>query len=380
MGVGVVLAAAGSSQRMGGGKKKVLRLVEGRPIIAHSLEAFSTCSLVDQIVIVTRREDQGEMERLARECGAEVTVVEGGRERQESVYIGLQALRPEIEWVLIHDAARPFVSQEMIERAVQASRAHGAAAVGVPVTDTIKVVSEGIIQNTLDRSTLWAVQTPQAFARELILTAHERARAEGFIATDDCALVERLGHKVVMVEGDYRNIKITTAADLERVGGEVMIPLVGYGYDVHRLVAGRKLILAGVEIPYDLGLLGHSDADVAAHAVSDALLGAAALGDIGDLFPDTDPQYAGADSIALLREVVTLVKAHGLELANVDLTVAAQKPKLSPWKAQMRANLAQVLGLPESRVGVKFTTTEGLGFVGRGEGIAAQAVVSLIKI
>jgi len=378
-GIAVILAAAGSSERMGGGTNKVLRLLAGKPVLAHSLLTFAESSLIDQVVIVARRADREAVAQLATECGVEAAVVEGGSERQQSVFLGLQALRPEIEWVLVHDAARPYVTQELMERVLAAAQAHGAATVGVPVIDTVKVVMDGVVQETLNRDLLWAVQTPQAFARQVIVDAHTRAAAAGISATDDCALVERFGGKVVVVPGDYRNIKITTAADLQKEEA-LATPLIGFGFDVHRLAPGRKLILAGVEIPYELGLLGHSDADVAAHAVCDALLGAAALGDIGDHFPDTDPQYAGADSMVLLAHVVRLLEQRGLRPWNVDVTVIAQRPKLSPWKHQMRGNLARVFGLPEGRVGIKFTTTEGLGFTGRGEGIAAQAAASVIMV
>lgn len=379
MKVGVILAAAGSSRRMGGGKNKVLRMLEGRPILAHSLTTFATLDFVKEIVVVTRLEDRQDVERIASQYGVSVKVVLGGRERQESVYLGLQALSPDVSWVMIHDAARPYVTREIIERAWQACQERKAVGVGVPVTDTIKVVEKGVVQQTLRRDTLWAVQTPQVFARDLITTAHERAMAEGFTATDDCALVEWCGHPVVMVEGDYRNIKITTEADLEEEYAS-MFPLIGHGYDVHRLVSGRRLILAGVHIPYELGLLGHSDADVAAHAVSDAVLGAAGLGDIGDHFPDTDPRYEGADSMKLLQQIVELAAEHGLQIGNLDLTIMAQRPKLASYKEKMRANLAASLRIPAERVGIKFTTSEGLGFIGRSEGIAAHAVVLLIRV
>lgn len=379
MNVGVILAAAGSSRRMGGGKNKVLRKLDGRPVLAHSLMTFASCEFVKEIVVVTRAEDREEVEQIASQCGASIKVVFGGRERQESVYFGLQALAPDIEWVMIHDAARPYITQEVIERAWRTCQEKSAVGVGVPVTDTIKVVEDGIVQQTLKRDTLWAVQTPQVFARDLITEAHKKARAEGFTATDDCALVEWLGHPVAMVTGDYRNIKITTEVDLEEEDTS-MFPLIGHGYDVHQLVEGRKLILAGVHVPYEFGLLGHSDADVAAHAVSDAILGAAGLGDIGDHFPDTDPKYAGADSMVLLQEVVELAAQHGLRVGNLDLTIMAQRPKLSSYKGQMRANLASALKIRAERVGLKFTTSEGLGFVGRGEGISAHAVVLLIKV
>lgn len=378
MSVGVILAAAGSSQRMGGGRNKVLRVLNGEPILAHSLRTFASCDFVNQIIVVTRQEDKLEIERLALDMGINVDVVLGGRERQESVYLGLKELRPDTRWVMVHDAARPYVSQEIIKRAFETCRIHKAVGVGVPVSDTIKVVKDSVVQNTLDRSTLWAMQTPQVFAYDLLLEAHRQAREESFNATDDCALVEYYGDKVVIVPGEYENIKITTTADLREEDN--MFPLIGHGYDVHRLVENRSLILAGVQIPYQLGLLGHSDADVAAHAVSDAILGAAGMGDIGELFPDTDPQYAGADSMVLLTEVVKRLQALHLKVGNVDLTIIAQRPKLSPWKANMRSNLAAVLMLPQERVGIKFTTSEGLGFTGRGEGIAAHAVVTLFNV
>ena len=378
MKVGVILAAAGSSRRMGGGKNKVLRMLEGRPILAHSLTTFATLDFVKEIVVVTRLEDRQDVERIASQYGVSVKVVLGGRERQESVYLGLQALSPDVSWVMIHDAARPYVTREIIERAWQACQERKAVGVGVPVTDTIKVVEKGVVQQTLRRDTLWAVQTPQVFARDLILQPMNELWPKALLPP---MIVPSwvVWTPVVMVEGDYRNIKITTEADLEEEYAS-MFPLIGHGYDVHRLVSGRRLILAGVHIPYELGLLGHSDADVAAHAVSDAVLGAAGLGDIGDHFPDTDPRYEGADSMKLLQQVVELAAEHGLQIGNLDLTIMAQRPKLASYKEKMRANLAASLRIPAERVGIKFTTSEGLGFIGRSEGIAAHAVVLLIRV
>ncbi len=272
----------------------------------------------------------------------------------------------------IHDAARPFVSQAVITRALEAAAQTGAAAPAVPVKDTVKVAApDGRVQATPDRSTLFAVQTPQCFDRARYLQAMERVRGpQASAVTDDCSLFELAGFAVQLVEGDYANAKITTIEDLK---GENKMRI-GHGYDVHRLVEGRKLILGGVDIPYEKGLLGHSDADVLLHAVSDALLGAAALGDIGGHFPDTDPRYKGADSLELLRQVGLLLKQAGYTVSNIDATILCQAPKLAPHIPAMRQNIARVLDLPADAVSVKATTEEKLGFTGAGQGIAAHAV------
>ena len=270
------------------------------------------------------------------------------------------------------------------EEAIQAAAQHGAAAPAIPVKDTIKqakggngkTVPEGcMVENTPDRSTLYAVQTPQCFDRAAYLAAlDELDEASARLVTDDCSLFELTGRPVELVQGDYANIKITTREDLPRAenGGKKM--RIGHGYDVHRLVEGRKLILGGVEVPYEKGLLGHSDADVLAHAVMDAVLGAAALGDIGQHFPDNDPEYAGADSLKLACRVAQILKEHGWRIENIDATLLCQRPKLAPHIPAMRANLAAAFGLPVEAVSVKATTEEHLGFTGEGLGIAAHAV------
>ncbi|MGE5554050.1 MAG: 2-C-methyl-D-erythritol 4-phosphate cytidylyltransferase [Betaproteobacteria bacterium] len=396
MRAGAVVPAAGRGTRMGNVNKAFL-LLAGKPVIFWTLERLSAVEELAEIVVVVA---PGEVEtaraRLAAGGFAKVkAVVPGGAERQESVAAGLAALSPEVDTVVVHDAARPLVEAETVRAALAllAQKGRGAGVgVGVPVKDTIKVVGEdGRIVETPPRHLLWAVHTPQVFPVELLRQAHAEARRSGITAaTDDCSLVERLGAPVWMVRDSFANLKLTTPEDLafaeatlagRRTGEEGQRAMkVGFGYDVHRLVEGRPLVLGGVAIPYERGLLGHSDADVLAHAVMDALLGAAGLGDIGQLFPDTDPAYAGADSLELVREVVQKIKERGLRLANVDAVVAAERPRLAPYLPVMRERLAAVLGCPPEAVSIKATTTEGLGFIGRGEGISAQAVCLLAAL
>ncbi len=375
MKTGVIIAAAGSGKRMGAEGNKVLLSLDGKPMLAHSLELFAHLPEVDELVVVARDVDLAVMSEIVAEYAGDkpTKIVVGGAERQESVYNGLMALSKDTDWVLIHDGARPYVTSEIVYRALLAVQKHGAVGVGVPVKDTIKQVEKDFVRKPLPRPELRAMQTPQAFAYELILGAHQEAKRRGLIATDDCALLEELGKPVYIVSGDYGNIKITTPEDLTTANSF----FVGYGWDVHRLVEDRPLILCGVEIPWEKGLSGHSDADVAVHAVMDAMLGAVGKGDIGEHFPDIDPRYKGISSLELLHEVLELLKRDKLRVNNVDLTIMAQAPKLSPYKAAMRAKLAELIGIAAGRINIKATTAEGLGFVGREEGIAAAAVVSL---
>ena len=285
----------------------------------------------------------------------------------------------------VHDAARPFVSASVITAALEAAARCGAAAPAVPVKDTIKAAARGdgktvppdcAVCATPDRSTLYAVQTPQCFDRAAYLAALEELdETRARLVTDDCSLFELTGRPVQLTQGDYANLKITTREDLPRPAQRKETEMrIGHGYDVHRLVEQRKLILGGVEIPFEKGLLGHSDADVLTHAVMDAVLGAAALGDIGQHFPDNDPEYAGADSLKLACRVAQILKEHGWRIENIDATLLCQRPKLAPHIPAMRANLAAAFGLPVEAVSVKATTEEHLGFTGEGLGIAAHAV------
>ena len=318
---------------------------------------------------------------IAAACPKPCTVVGGGATRADSVCNGLRAAKGQL--VAIHDAARPFVSEQVITDALAEAEAMGAAAPAVAVKDTIKIANDGAVVQTPDRAALFAVQTPQCFCRNLYWKALEAVQGEKVhLVTDDCSLFELAGLPVHLTQGDYANLKITTKEDLpaaaQNKGENTM--RIGHGYDVHRLVEDRKLILGGVEVPFEKGLLGHSDADVLAHAVMDAVLGAAALGDIGKHFPDTDPAYAGADSLQLAQHVARIMREKGWKIVNIDSTLLCQKPKLAPYIPAMRENLAAAFGMPVDAVSVKATTEEHLGFTGEGLGIAAHAVALIEKL
>lgn len=369
--VTAIIVAAGASRRMGFDKLSY-RLPDGQTVLEKSCAALAAHPAVAQLVLVAGA-NRETCERVAQRCPKPCVVVAGGETRADSVRHGLEVASGEL--VAIHDAARPFVSQAVITAALQAAAQTGAAAPAVPVKDTIKVAdADGRVQNTPDRATLYAVQTPQCFSRKLYLEALERVTGEkAHLVTDDCSLFELAGFPVTLTQGDYENYKITTKEDLQKE----KTMRIGHGYDVHRLVEGRKLILGGVDIPYEKGLLGHSDADVLLHAIMDAVLGAAALGDIGKHFPDTDPAYKGADSLALTRAVAKLIAEHGYTVGNIDATILCQAPKLAPHIATMRQNIADAFGIPLDAVSVKATTEEHLGFTGEGLGIAAHAVALL---
>ena len=384
--VSAVLVAAGSSTRMGFDK---LRFdLGGESVLRRSVRAFEECPLVSEIVLVAGNNADWLRAETA-DCTKTVRIVRGGATRAESARNGVLAAKGEL--VAVHDAARPFVSRTVIEAALQGAARWGATAPAVPVKDTIKLAASGSgktvpeecrVKNTPDRNQLYAVQTPQCFDRQAYLAALDELPPEQFLRlTDDCSLFEQTGRTVRLTRGDYSNLKITTREDLPRPADKGVKQMrVGHGYDVHRLVEGRKLILGGVEIPFEKGLLGHSDADVLAHAVMDAVLGAAALGDIGKHFPDTDPAYAGADSLALARAVAELLKKEGWRVENIDATLLCQRPKLAPHIPAMRENLAAAFGVEAGAVSVKATTEEHLGFTGEGLGIAAHAVALIERI
>lgn len=366
--VTAIIVAAGASRRMGFDKLSY-RLPDGRTVLETSCALFAAHPAVDELVLVAGG-NRPQCEAIAAACPKPCTVVQGGATRADSVRSGLAAAKGQL--VAIHDAARPFASAEIIPAALQAAAESGAAAPAVPVKDTIKIADQdGKVVATPDRAMLYAVQTPQCFDRALYLQALEAVSGEkASLVTDDCSLFELAGLPVTLTAGDYANLKITTKEDLQKE----KTMRIGHGYDVHRLVEDRKLILGGVEVPYEKGLLGHSDADVLLHAVMDAVLGAAALGDIGQHFPDTDPAYKGADSLALTREVAKIIAAHGYKVGNIDATILCQRPKLAPHIPAMRQNIADAFGLPLDAVSVKATTEEHLGFTGEGLGIAAHAV------
>lgn len=366
--VTAIIVAAGASRRMGFDKLSY-RLPDGRTVLETSCALFADHPAVTQLVLVAGG-NRAQCDAIAAACPKPCTVVQGGATRADSVRHGLAAATGRL--VAIHDAARPFASAALITEALEAAARTSAAAPAVPVKDTIKVADgTGMVVTTPDRATLYAVQTPQCFDRALYLQALDAVSGEkASLVTDDCSLFELAGLPVQLTAGDYANLKITTKEDLQKE----KTMRIGHGYDVHRLVEDRKLILGGVEIPYEKGLLGHSDADVLLHAVMDAVLGAAALGDIGQHFPDTDPVYKGADSLALTREVAKIIAAHGYKVGNIDATILCQRPKLAPYIPAMRQNIAEAFGIPVDAVSVKATTEEHLGFTGEGLGIAAHAV------
>ena len=370
--VTAVIVAAGNSQRMG--FDKLFADIGGKTVIGQTVERLASCSLIHDLVLVTRAECIDRLFQICRSCTKPYRIVSGGDTRQESVFAGIAACGEDTDYIAVHDGARPFVTEEELNAVIHDAFSYGAAILGVPVKDTVKKTAEnGTVLSTPDRRLLFAVHTPQVFSVSLYRKATEKVSGT---FTDDSSLLEAAGIPVHLTVGKYSNLKITTPEDLPRKESAMRI---GHGYDVHRLTEGRRLILGGVEIPFEKGLFGHSDADVLLHAIADALLGAAAKGDIGKMFPDTDPQYKGADSLFLLRQVYKAVHEIGFTVENIDSTVLAQAPKLSPYIDAMRTHIADALQCDISRISVKATTEEKLGFTGSGDGIAAHAVVLLKK-
>jgi 2-C-methyl-D-erythritol 4-phosphate cytidylyltransferase/2-C-methyl-D-erythritol 2,4-cyclodiphosphate synthase len=376
-----IVPAAGAGTRLPGPVGKPFLPLGDEPILTRTIGALSACDRVTAVVVaVAAAHVERARALLATPVGTKVTaVVPGGATRRASVAAGLAAIR-DGDWVVVHDGVRPFVSPDLVARVLDAAGATGAATAALPVTDTVKAVDGDRVQRTVDRQGLYTVQTPQAFRADLLRDAHGRVPAEAPV-TDDAELVERMGGTVAVVTGDPANIKITTPEDyaltrarLEAGAGPARV---GVGYDVHRLVPGRPLVLGGVRVPSPRGLLGHSDADALTHAVMDALLGAAGLPDIGHLFPPEDPAYRDADSMALLASVAARLREAGWTVLNIDAVVCAEAPRLAPFVAAIRARLADALAVPIEAIGVKATTAEGLGAVGRGDGISAQAVALL---
>ena len=388
-----ILAAAGAGRRAGGELPKQFWELHGVPVMVRAARALLGCAAIDGLVVVAPAEHLERARALldGHEL-SRVRVVAGGPTRAESVKIGLDALPPSCTVVAVHDAARPFVQSPWIEKVVEAAERHGAALLATTVSDTIKRVEQGdlICTETVPRQGLYLAQTPQAFQRSMLVEAYARAGDAARDATDEAALVESQGHHPVIVEGDRRNLKLTgpedrelavaLAAVLDREGEPALensgtISRVGTGFDAHRFDSGRPLILGGVRFREQDGLLGHSDADVLTHAVADALLGAINAGDLGQVFPDSDPRFADARSLDLLREVAGMAAKQGMSVLHLDATLLAEEPRVGPRRAEICENLAQALGVEVSRVSVKATTTEGMGFVGRREGIAAIATV-----
>lgn len=366
-----LIAAAGTGSRTCLKENKIFfTLEDGKTVIEKTVNAFLNTKRIDKVCIVCAKND---LERLQTIFGDKVLYSLGGKTRGESVLKGLQQFNGQFTKVLVHDGARPYVTEDIINRVIDNIENGMGVIAGVKVTDTIKETNgDKIIVSTPLRDRLWSAQTPQGFNYDELLSAYNKA---GTDLTDDGAVFESAGYQTKMVEGGYFNKKITTKEDVAMP----KVFLSGIGFDVHQLVSDRALILGGVNIPYEKGLLGHSDADVLLHAVMDALLGAAGMGDIGKHFPDTDEKYKGISSMLLFRHVVELLKDNGFEIVNISAVVMAQRPKLKPYIDEMNKNISLNAGLDISRVNVAATTTEKLGFVGREEGISAQATVMLKK-
>lgn len=366
-----VIVAGGRGTRMKAPKPKQFLYIGGKTILEKTVDKFRRSSLVDEIIVVTAQDYLEQTEELFRGFSKSMSIISGGERRQDSVANALKLLRQkkvsDDDIVLIHDGVRPYIELDLIASVAKEASEAGAAIPCIMPKDTIRDINKG----TLERSDLRCVQTPQGFSTGLLMDAYAKAFTDGGDFTDDAGIVEAFGHKVSLVKGSEDNIKITTPEDV------VLETRIGKGFDVHRLVEGRKLILGGVDIPYEKGLLGHSDADVLLHALIDAILGAASMGDIGRLFPDTDSAFKDASSLVLLERAWNAVKYRGYDFINADITVICERPKLAPHIDKMEDNICNILNISRERINIKATTTEKLGFTGRGEGIAAEAVCIL---
>lgn len=373
-----LVVAAGRGRRFGGDLPKQYQDLAGRPVLRHTLAALAVNPQIDAVRAVIHPDDID----LYREAAAGLGLLDpvfGGETRQDSVRLGLESLEPlDAKVVLIHDGARPFVNSGTVGRVVAALDSHPGAIPAVAVADTLKRGVGGLVGGTVERADLWRAQTPQGFRFADILAAHRAVIGQEL--TDDAAVMERAGLAVALVHGAEDNFKITTAADLERARRAFSGPgetRMGTGYDVHRFAPGTGVWLCGVLVPHDFGLDGHSDADVALHAATDALLGAISAADIGRHFPPTDPKWKGASSDRFLAHAAGLIAALGGRIIHLDITVICERPKVGPHRPAMQARVAEILGIRQDRVSIKATTTEGLGFTGRREGIAAQAAATV---
>jgi len=377
--IGVIIVAAGRGARMGTAQPKQLIDLGGRSILRRSVDAFDEHPRVSQLVVVLPPELVETGASLVGKTTRPCAIVPGGERRNDSVRSGLAAMPHGPELILVHDAARPFADRALIDRVIEATERTGAAVPAVPARDTIKRVDleRRVVAATIPRDEIWLAQTPQGFARKILVEAIAAGGRDG-AATDEAMLAEQNGHAVAVVQGDERNLKVTTPQDLETARRQLGIgPRVGTGYDLHRLVAGRPLVLAGVTLPSDVGPLGHSDGDVVCHSLVDAIFGAACAGDIGQHFPNTDPRWKGAPGLDLLARGVAIVAGLGWAVASADVTVVLERPKLAPHLGEIRRRLAEVLSVTVDQVSVKGKTNEGVDAVGRGEAIAAHAVAVL---
>jgi 2-C-methyl-D-erythritol 4-phosphate cytidylyltransferase/2-C-methyl-D-erythritol 2,4-cyclodiphosphate synthase len=393
----VIVAAGGQGRRFGGTMPKQLVELGGRTVLERSVSAFVEHARIADLVVALPSDLAADPPPFLAHAPKPLRVVSGGNSRQESVANGFAAVSSQADVIVVHDAARPLVDAATIDRTIDAAVRWGAAIAAVPAHDTVKVTVDDVasdaepprIGSTLDRTRVWLAQTPQAFRREVLADAVALG-LRGALGTDEAALAEQAGHRVRLVQGSPQNLKITTPDDLVqaevwlRASAEALHDArstrdvrIGIGYDSHRLVQGRQFVLGGVRITHSSGPIGHSDGDALCHAITDAILGAAALGDIGRHFPDTDPAWKDADSIELLRRALALVRERGLSVAQVDAVVIAERPKLAPHVEAIRARLAAALDVPSDRIGVKGKTNEGMGETGRGEAIVVHAIALL---
>lgn len=378
-----IILAAGQGRRVGANINKVFLSIAGKTVLEHTFSAFRRAACFDGIIIVCKSGERRYVERLAASVFQRgYTLVFGGPERQDSVQNALAVIPEDVSIIAVHDGARCLVHPSFINKCVKSAVRYGSGVAGKRATDTVKTLSGDEITQTLNRDHIALVETPQVFRAELLRRAYRAAAQDGFRGTDDASLVERLGVRPRLVVTHRTNLKITQRSDF-RLGEYYLMNdssfRVGHGYDAHRFTAGRPLVLGGVAIPWEQGLDGHSDADVLIHAIIDALLGAAGLPDIGSVFPDTDERFRGASSIALLEDAGKMLRQQGYIPGNIDATLVMQQPKIGPYRAEMARNIADALGIADERVNVKATTTEGMGFAGRGEGAAAHAVCMLTR-
>lgn len=378
--IAIVLVAAGRGRRFGGPIPKQYAPLLGRPVLRRTLDTLIRLPHVSTIQTVIHPDDEADFWASAPQSDLIAAPVPGGAERQDSVRMGLEALQdkaPDI--VMIHDAARPFLSAAVFQNLIDALEAHKGAVAALPIVDSLRRDQDGLVGNSVERADLWRMQTPQAFRYQDILAAHQQFAGEAL--TDDTALAQKAGLDVAIVAGDEALFKITNAADLTRAESHMLTNLpdirTGQGFDVHQFEDGKDVILCGVTIPHTQKLKGHSDADVGLHALTDAILGALGAGDIGDHFPPSDPQWKGAPSDTFLRHAADLVAAKGGVISHLDLTLICEAPKIGPHRDKMCAAIGKIIGLDPTRVSVKATTTEKLGFTGRGEGIAALATATI---
>jgi 2-C-methyl-D-erythritol 4-phosphate cytidylyltransferase/2-C-methyl-D-erythritol 2,4-cyclodiphosphate synthase len=377
---GVIIVAAGSGTRMG--RPKQFLPLNGRPVVEWTIDVFNRMAEVSEIVLVMTGENlKRHGERLT---SGKVRVVEGGATRMGSVRNGFDALSPTTDVVAVHDGARPLITEKTIRLTLQEAAATGACVAAVPAKDTLKEVEEDTIKATPDRARIWQAQTPQTYRRDLLSAALEKFASDAD-ATDESQLVERLGQEVKIVPSSYENIKITTPEDLlvasamlnARSPGLVRETRTGFGYDIHKLSAGRELWLAGVHLPHNKGLAGHSDGDAVLHAGSDAVLGALGAGEIGIAFPPTDPQFKGISSRKIVEHVMEKLHAAKARLQHIDITIVAEEPKMKPHYEALHASLAEIFSLEPGRVNLKAKSHEKMGEIGRGEAIACYAVASV---